>query len=206
MQLVTALAVLPMGVGMSVMSEPIVKMLFKSLDAHLSGQLLSVLGFASIFVCLTTVSNSILQAYGRQRIPVLIMITGGIVKIIVNYTLVGQPAINIHGAPMGSLCCFALSAMIDLTLIRRIVPEAPRYRDIFLRPIAATAVMAVAAKGSYLLLSMLGIFGNTVCTVGAVGIAVVAYVAAVVVLRCISKEDLALMPKGQKIARLLRIS
>lgn len=200
---VTALAVLPMGVGMSVLSEPIVRMLFRTLDPVLSGQLLSVLGFASIFVCLTTVSNSILQAYGRQRIPVFIMITGGIIKVITNYTLVGQPAINIHGAPMGSLCCFFLSAMIDLTLIRRLVPEAPRYWDIFLRPIAATAVMAVAAKGSYLLLHTF--LGNTVSTVLAVGAAVVVYAVAVVALRCVSREDLALMPKGDKVARLLRI-
>ena len=42
-------------------------------------------------------------------------------------------------------------------------------------------------------------------TVLAIGIAVVVYAVAVVLLRCISREDLLLMPKGKKIADLLRL-
>ena len=199
---VTALAVLPMGVGLSVLSEPIVALVFKSLDAELSGKMLGVMGFAAIFVCLMTVSNSILQAYGHQKFPVYLMIGGGIIKVIVNYTLVGIPSINIHGAPFGTVCCFSFAAIADLIFIRRIVPERPRYVQLFARPILATALMAVAAKGSY---TMLAGLGNSIATVLAIGIAVVVYAIAVVLFRCISREDLLLMPKGKKIADLLRL-
>lgn len=200
---VTALTVLPMGVGMSVLSKPIVQLLFHSLDPDVSGPLLTVLGIASIFVCLMTVSNSILQAYGRERLPVYIMIAGGLVKVLVNYQLVAIPEVNINGAPVGTLCCFLLAAAADLWLIRRIVPEPPRYAQLFLRPLLATALMALAAKGSYLLFH--SFLGNSLATVLAVGVAVVVYAAAAILLQAISREDLALMPKGERIADLLRL-
>ena len=82
------------------------------------------------------------------------------------------------------------------------MPERPRYAQLFARPILATALMAVAAKGSYALLAGLG---NSVATVLAIGIAVVVYGLLVIALRAISKDDLALMPKGEKIAKILRV-
>jgi len=47
--------------------------------------------------------------------------------------------------------------------------------------------------------------GNALMTLGAIGIAAVVYLAAAIALRAVSREDLALMPKGQKIARLLHL-
>ena len=47
--------------------------------------------------------------------------------------------------------------------------------------------------------------GNALITLGAIGIAVIVYGVLVVALRAISRDDLALMPKGDKIAKLLRL-
>ena len=47
--------------------------------------------------------------------------------------------------------------------------------------------------------------GNALLTLGAIGVAVVVYGVLVVALRAISRDDLSLMPKGDKIARLLRL-
>ena len=48
-------------------------------------------------------------------------------------------------------------------------------------------------------------FLMTLATIGAIGIAVVVYGLLVIALRAISKDDLALMPKGEKIAKILRV-
>ena len=48
--------------------------------------------------------------------------------------------------------------------------------------------------------------GNAVSTLAAILVAVVIYGVLVIVLRAITKEDLALMPKGEKIARILHLS
>ena len=47
--------------------------------------------------------------------------------------------------------------------------------------------------------------GNAVATLLAIGVAVAVYFVLVVALRAISRDDLALMPKGEKIARILRL-
>ena len=47
--------------------------------------------------------------------------------------------------------------------------------------------------------------GNAAATLGAIGVAMIVYVVLVAALGAVSREDLALMPKGDKIARLLRL-
>ena len=48
--------------------------------------------------------------------------------------------------------------------------------------------------------------GNALTAAAAIGTAVVIYGVLVLALRAISREDLKLMPKGEKIAKILRIS
>jgi stage V sporulation protein B len=48
--------------------------------------------------------------------------------------------------------------------------------------------------------------GNALMTAVSIGVAVIIYGVLVLALRAISKEDLKLMPKGEKIAKILHIS
>ena len=64
-------------------------------------------------------------------------------------------------------------------------------------------IMGIAVWAVYGLVSR--IFGNTLSTMAAIGVGVVVYAVLVVVLKAISREDLSLMPKGDKIAKLLRL-
>lgn len=200
---ITALLVFPMGVGISVLAEPIVRLLFGNKDAELSGQLLAVLGIAAIFVCLVQVSNSVLQAYGYQNLPILVMIGCGVVKVVVNYILVGIEAVNIHGAPMGTLCCFGLATVVDFIIIRRVVPRPPKYLRLFFGPALASGVMGVAAWGSYRLAHL--VLGVKLSALIAIIIAVAVYGFLVVWLQLLSRDELKLMPKGEKIADILRL-
>jgi len=63
----------------------------------------------------------------------------------------------------------------------------------------------LAAWGSYGLLTNFLHLGNSLATLGAIFVGVVVYLVLVLVLRVISKDDLALMPKGDKIAKILHI-
>ena len=46
------------------------------------------------------VGTAILQANGIVNLPIITVIIGGVTKILVNYTLVGNPKIMIFGAPL----------------------------------------------------------------------------------------------------------
>lgn len=215
---ITALLSFPMGMGLFVLGTPIIRLLFASLNAELAGSLLSTLGLTAIFSCVTLVCNSILQAYGFVILPVIVMVLGGVVKIVTNYNLVGMASIGIFGAPTGSVLCFALCLALDLLIIARVIRHRPRFAPIFVKPFIASAMMGAAAWAVYGLLyrvlshvpegeteRVITWMDNAVATMGAIGVAMVIYVVLVVALRAVSREDLALMPKGDKIAKLLRL-
>ena len=122
---ITALLAFPMGVGLFVLGTPIIRLIFPELDASVAGPLLSTLGIASIFVCLMLVCNSVLQAHGFINLPVVIMVLGGVVKIVTNYNLVAVPTIGISGAPVGNVLCFGLCMVLDLVVIARVIHGRP---------------------------------------------------------------------------------
>ena len=210
---ITALLAFPMSVGLFVLGTPIIRLLFATLNADLAGPLLSTLGLATVFVCMMLVCNSILQAHGFVNLPVVVMVLGGVVKIITNYNVVAIPNMGIFGVPMGNILCFGLCLILDLIVISRVIPNRPKYSTIFVKPLIASAVMGGGAWAVYGLLSRLfldeaGVItrsGNAIATMGAIGVAVAIYFGLVIALRAISREDLSLMPKGDKLARLLRL-
>ena len=218
---ITALLAFPMGVGLFVLGTPIIRLIFPELDASVAGPLLSTLGIASIFVCLMLVCNSVLQAHGFINLPVVIMALGGVVKIVTNYNLVAVPTIGISGAPVGNVLCFGLCMVLDLVVIARVIHGRPDYLPLLAKPAAAAGVMGLGAWAVYGMLSKLlsyeevtqagetiqtlGKTGNGIAVMGAILIAVIIYAVLVVALRAISREDLSLMPKGDKIAKILRL-
>ena len=206
---ISALLAFPMGVGLYVLGKPIMALIFPSLTAELAGPLLFTLGLATVFVCMMLVCNSILQAYGFVNLPVIIMLAGGVIKIVLNYNVVVLPQVGIYGAPLGNIFCFALCLILDLIVMARVIPGCPKYIPLFAKPAAAAAVMGLGAWAVHGLLAKLfaaGRMGNAVSTLAAILVAVVIYGVLVIVLRAITKEDLALMPKGEKIARILHLS
>ena len=100
-------------------------------------------------MCIQLIATSILQANGIVNLPIVTVVIGGIVKIIVNYTLVGNPDIMIYGAPVGTLCCFAIAAILNLLIIKARVPAAPGYAKAFVKPLAASIVMGGAVWAVY---------------------------------------------------------
>lgn len=214
----TALLAIPAGVGLSVLGKPLIRLLYPATDVELAGWMLSVLGFAAIAVCLMLVCNSILQAYKLATVTMVTTIVGCVIKVIMNYFLVAVPEINIRGAAYSTLACFGLVALLDLVIIKLVLPKSLSYLRVFVKPVVNSAVMGLAVWAVYGLSSrllagfgpfgdagVLSNLGNAVCVILAVGVGVVIYCALVVLTRAISKDDLSLMPKGDRIAKLLRL-
>lgn len=199
------LLALPMGMGLFALGGPIMGLLFPTIDVSVAGPLLSVLGLASIFVALQLLCNSILQANGMVNLPILAVIIGGVVKVVVNFILVGNPNIRINGAPVGTLTCFIVISALEIFIIRRSIPAPPSFLRAFLKPFVPSALMAAAAWATYGLLTNFLHMGNSLATIGGIGVGVVVYLALVLALRVLSREDLELMPKGDKIAKILHI-
>ncbi|OUN24360.1 polysaccharide biosynthesis protein [Pseudoflavonifractor sp. An85] len=208
----TALLAIPAGVGLFVLSQPIMQLLYPSTDVELGGYILSILGLAVIFVCFMLVCNAIMQAHHLVTIPMVTTIIGCIFKLPINYVLVGNRGINIKGAPVSTLFCFGLIAVMDLIIIKRTLPRSLSLMRAFGKPLATSLIMGLAVWACYGLTSSflttpqgLSNSANAMATLLSVGVGGVVYLVLVVVLQAISPEDLKFMPKGDKIARLLRM-
>ena len=207
---ITTLIALPAGIGMSVLAYPIFNVLYPNSAAQ-GPQLLIVMGIASFFVCVSLITTAILQAYGYERLSLINMCIGGVLKITLNYFLVGTPSINIHGAPIGNLVCYLAMSLLNIFFIMRKLPQPPRMIKSFARPAIASIIMGIVAYFSYTILS--GVMGGAdisrlkmvLCLGIAIILACVVYFILIIAIRGITREDALLLPKGEKIAKILKL-
>ena len=201
----TTLVALPAGAGLSVLAGPILHLLYPAVPetAEAAAYHLTFLGLACIFVCLMVATNGVLQAYGKEYIPVFTLLCGGVLKIVTNYLMVGDPATGIRGAAVSTLYCYALIVLIDLIAIARLVPERPGYISLFAKPVLLTAVMALAARSGYGLFCRL--LPERWAVLPAVLLAAVVYVVLALAIGAVTRQDLQTLPKGEKLADRLHL-
>ena len=199
------LTALPAGVGLSVLAEPILLLLYPAVPdtARAAAYHLTFLGLACVFVCLMVAANGVLQAYGHPLVPVLALLCGGVLKVVTNYLMVGDPATGIRGAAVSTLYCYALIVLIDLIAIARLVPERPGYIRLFARPVLVTAVMALAARSGY------GLFCRVLperwAVLPAIAVAAAVYGILALAVGAVTRTDVVTLPRGEKIADFLHL-
>ena len=202
-----ALIAMPCAAGLFVMAEPVIRLLCSTYTEdkiQLAATMLAILGLTVIFNSLVLLLNAIMQAHGDVVTPVVNMLIGGIIKIIVNYILVGQPNLNIVGAPIGTFICYISITALDLIAMKRHISARPAIFKNIIRPGLASAIMGAATFMVYRVLSNAISSWKLACLLS-LAFAVVLYAVLVVFLRCLTYEDCMLLPKGEKIAKILRI-
>ena len=202
-----ALIAMPCAAGLFVMAEPVIRLLCSTYTEdkiQLAATMLAILGLTVIFNSLVLLLNAIMQAHGDVVTPVVNMLIGGIIKIIVNYILVGQPNLNIVGAPIGTFICYISITALDLIAMKRHISARPAIFKNIIRPGLASAIMGAATFMVYSVLSNAISSWKLACLLS-LAFAVVLYAVLVVFLRCLTYEDCMLLPKGEKIAKILRI-
>ena len=204
---VAAAVSIPMGVGLAVLAGPIMRLLYPG--SHLAGPgLLRIMGVASFFVCIVLMENAILQASGREKLTMVTLIIGGVVKIVINWFLVAQRPINIYGAPVGTLVSYLVMAGMNYVFMCTTLDYRPRLLRVFAGPLLSSALMGGAAWAVYGLTDRAihgGRLGAVVSLGAAILLAVIVYAAAAILSRAITREDMGLIPGGEKLARLLHM-
>ena len=157
-------------------------------------------------------TNAILQADGDEVLPIISMVVGGVVKIGCNLLLVRRPEINIQGAAIGTIACYGVICVLNCIFIAHRLAVKPNYGRAFLRPLLSAAVMGAAAWGVYGIVSRLmhlgpesGRMSSLIVLLISVAVAAVVYLIMVIVTRSVTLEDMKLIPKGEKLAKILHI-
>ena len=204
---VTGLISMPCAVGLALVAEPVTALLggYSGENLVLSTRLMTVLGVSIMFNAVVLFTNAVMQAHGYVNRPVINMLIGGLVKLAAVYILAGNPAIGILGTPIGTLLCYLCICVLNLVSIRTLVKDPPAILKNLLRPFLASALMGVFVATTLALLKMLGITSRLILCGGPIAVGVAVYVVGIVLFKAITREDCLLLPKGEKIARLLRL-
>lgn len=205
----TLMITLPAGAGFLMLSGPILRMFYAS-GTVLGGQLMAILGIAVPAVALVAVTNAVLQAFGRIDLPLISMFLGAVVKMLGDYYLIGMPSLNILGAPISTAACYWLIALLNLFQIGRLSHTLPPLGKTVVRPLAATVGMGAAVVICQTVLTRIlsaapGSAADKLCTLVCILAAVAVYGVLLLSLRAVEREDVLLLPKGEKIADFLHL-
>ena len=206
---ITGLLSLPCAVGLTVLARPIMALLggYTGEQLALSAQFMTILGVTVFLYAIIQYTNALLQSHGYVNVPVVNMLSSGVVRLVLVYVMVGNPNLGLLGAPIGAFIGYLLIAVLNLTAIARKVPQKPRLLQNLLRPAIPALVMGVVVFFCYRgLVSLIGLDGSRVILAGVpIAVGAVVYFVCVVLMKSITREDCLLLPKGEKIAKLLRL-
>ena len=190
---------LPCVVGMIVFAQPILNLLYPK--ANEGALLLQLISVSVIFSILDQTINGALQGFGKVMVPATALGIGCLVKLVLNIILLKIPFFNIYGAAIGSIACHAVAFTIVFNVLKKYVKLDLPFNKFVIKPAIATAIMAICSYTLYLLMDR--IISGRLATIIAMLFAVVIYLAAVVALKIYNKEDIYMLPKGDKIYKFL---
>ena len=126
---------------------------------------------------------------------------GVCVKFILNLVLVPIPWIGACGAAIGSVVCHMISFTIGFTVLRKNIKLNLGVGKFFIKPIICTVMMAICSYALYMFLN--GIIAERLASAIAMISAVIIYILSILAVRVLNKEDIYMLPYGQKIYNIL---
>lgn len=200
---VTLLIGVPSSVGMAIFSQPICQLLLYNQPevAQEAAPLLTMLSIAIAFSGLLFTTNAILQSFGRATRPVVDMAVGGVIKIVLSYVLIGIPEVAAMGSAISTVVSYVVMVTLNVFAIRGSLPHMDSVARTALPLVVSAAVMGGVSYGVYWLL--IQVVSPRLAVLPAILVAIVVYALCVVFFKGVSYDDVAMLPKGTTLARLL---
>ena len=195
----TAIISMPIGMGFVFLGDQIMGLIYSTTaSVEIGGTILQIYGFAAIFAGISIPMTSMLQSVKKELFAFINIAVGAVIKVAVNYFLVSVPSINIKGAAIGTLACFAyvfIAHFITLIVATKVKPNV--WKTI-LKPLISA--LACGFSTVVLDLSSMGKIG----TILEIGVAAVVYVLVLIIINTFEPEDVISLPKGEKILKVFK--
>lgn len=198
----TMLIAIPSAVGLGVLAEPIMKLLFHGGNELASSMMMWGSG-AVVFFSLSTVSNGILQGINHMRDPIINGVAALVLHFVVLAVLLWVADAGIYGVVISNMVFGAAMCLFNAVSIRNILQYRQEMKKTFLLPFAASAVMGGAVWGLYGFLYQ-ATKSNLISLLAAIGVGIVLYFVLLLVFRCVDEVELAAMPFGRSLVSLGR--
>ncbi len=195
----------PSAVGLSVLADPIMQMLFPRLVTYRYQAILLMLTGSSaiVFYALSTLTTSVLQGNNFMKLPVIHSSISLAIHVVLLGILLYFTDLNVYALVICNVLFPLVISIMNCRAITQKVGYRWEYRDTFLKPLLASAVMGVVAFALYQVLYLA--FDNIyVAAVIAIGTAIIVYGVTILQIRCFSDEELESITGGRKLTHLVR--
>ena len=201
----TMLISIPSAVGLCVLAKPVMYFLFPRPDevVTVAGRLLMALSPSVIFYALSTLNGQILQGLGKVKAPIInagiaLVLQSGLACLLLFYTKLDLYSLAIVNSFYSGLMC-----LLNQYSVRRAIGYKQEIKRTFLIPLAASLVMGLAAWLSYHGLFLL-IHSSRLSLIPAIGVAVIVYFVALILMKGVTEEELRTIPKGYLFVKLAK--
>ena len=196
----TLLIALPCAVGMAVLAEPILTLLFPNAVAVEAPMLLKLSSLVVIFTLMNQTLSGALQGLGKVMVPAMGLAIGALAKVVVNVLLI--PAIGVNGAAIGSIVCSLVAMIINIVFLHRSLKLNMDYKQGILKPLTVTLIMGIMAVLTYKGVLMI-INRTSLATLMAIIMAIIVYFFGIILFGVFDRDDYHMLPYGDKIYRFL---
>jgi len=163
---------MPAGIGILVLANPIMNIIYFNTpdEANAGAPMLAVFGIAVILYSVVSITNAILQAFGKVNYPLISLCIGAVVKVVLNAIFVGIESVNIMGAPIATCACYVVMIVLNFIFIGKYMTNLREIGLNTLKILLASLVMGGAAYGLYAVLSgALSVKLGGLCSIAAAG-------------------------------------
>ncbi len=197
------LIAIPAAVGMGVLAQPIIRLLFSNTEIEQSAALLTCGAVAIVFFAYSTLTNGILQGIDRMKLPVYHAAVSLAIHVVLLIVFLTVFDMSVYGLVLGNVTYALGVSVLNWIAIRRYAGYRQEILRTFVMPTLCAAVMGAAAYLSYQ-----GVYNvtksNTVALIPAILVAVLVYGLLLILTRTISEEEIMGFPKGAMLVRILR--
>ncbi len=195
---------IPSMVGMTVLAYPIMGVLFPS-STDLAGKLLLTGAVYVVFAALSTITGSVLQSIGKQRVTLINAAIALVLNIVIlAVMLILAPKLSIYAVMLANIFYALIYCIVNDIMLRKYLGYRNEWIKTYLQPLIASAIMGAAAYGIYE-----GLFMLTrrpfIALLAAVVAAVLLYLIVYVKISGTTKEEMRRFPMGTKLVRILQI-
>lgn len=203
----TMLIALPTGAGFMALSGPILTLLYEGTANEpgitVAAPVMALYGLMMPILTLSAPLTNILQAIGRADVPAKSLALGCGIKIGLNYLLIGIPSINVNGAVFGTAAFYLFCIIYNYAVLKKETGVKIDLKTVIIKPLVASVLCGVSAYGVYALVSKVAGLGNTLACLAGIAVAVLVYGISVLLMKTLVKNDILMLPKGEKIAKIL---
>jgi len=192
--LATILISLPCTAVLFIYAKPILKLLFP--NAYLGETMLKICSISIVFVAVTQTIGGVLQGLRKVKQPALAIGIGAIVKLTLNPILLQIKSLNINGAIIATIISHIVTFVISFYYLRKYIKMKMSIIKFVIKPVLATMIMILISWNLY----SMGIFqSDNINLIIALIIGILVYVISIFLLKILSKEEICMLPYGNKI-------